>query len=155
MLQSYSRPSYGQRLPYTDSGFLSYLRKSKDSVFVIDLSKASTLEIIDEFVKMKSKMHPNYAKSFSTLRLYLSKLEEQFNCRLMPHQITDVFWHNFIPFLTNYGLALSSITKVCSQLRTVLNWGAKHNARISSTFDVIKLPSYTIVFIISLSYWSH
>lgn len=142
MLQSYSCPSYGQRLPYSDSGFLLYLRQSKDSVFTLDLSNASALEIIDEFVKMKSKMHPNYAKSFSTLRLHLARLEKQFHCTLMPHQITDVFWYNFIPFLTNSGLALSSVTKVCSQLRTALNWGAKHNARISPTFDLIKLPSY-------------
>ena len=60
----------------------------------------------------------------------------------MPHQVTDIFWHNFIPFLTNSGLSLSSVKKVCSQLRTALDWGARHNARVSPTFDIIKIPPY-------------
>ena len=60
----------------------------------------------------------------------------------MPHQITDVFWHHFVPFLLQRGLALSSIKTMCSQLRAALEWGARHQAKISPTFDLIKLPSY-------------
>ena len=142
MLQSSSCPAYGHHSPYTNNGFFSYLSQSKDTYSTYDLSNASMMEVIDELIKMKSMMYPHYAKSFSTLRHHIKRLEMQFGCTLMPHQITDVFWHNFIPFLTNSGLALSSVTKVCSQLRTALSWGAKHNARISATYDVIKIPSY-------------
>lgn len=128
---------------YTDSTFLSYLNQSKDSsFFTLNLSNASLLEVIDELVRMKSKLHPTYAKSFTTLRHHLKRLESQFGCTIMPHQITDVFWHNFIPFLTNAGLALSSVKKVCSQLRTAIDWGARYGARISPTFDLVKIPSY-------------
>lgn len=143
MLQSYSTPSSGLGvLSYTDSDFFSYLNNSQNNIFTLDLSNATLLEVIDELVKMKSKMSPNYAKSFSTLRLHLRGIERQFSCSLMPHQITDVFWHNFIPYLLNKGLALSSIKKVCSQLRTALDWGARHRAKIAPSFDMVKIPPY-------------
>ena len=142
MIQSSSCPAYGHHLPYTNSGFLSYLNQSKDTYFDLDLSNATMMEVVDELIKMKSMLSPHYAKSFSTLRHHLKRLELQFDCILMPHQITDIFWHNFIPFLTNSGLALSSVKKVCSQLCTALNWGARHNARISPTYDLLKVPSY-------------
>ena len=135
-------PTTGSGVSYTDSGFLAYLNQSKDSFFALDLSDATLLEVISELIKMKSKMHPTYAKSFSTLIHHLRLLESRFNCTLFPHQVTDVFWYNFIPFLTNGGLSLSSIKKVCSQLRTALDWGARHGARISPTFDLVKIPPY-------------
>ena len=127
---------------YSTNDFGSYLRESKNSFFTLDLSNASLLEVIDELVKMKSKMSPNYEKSFSTLRLHIKAIEKQFSCRLMPYQVTDIFWHNFIPYLIGKGLALSSIKKVCSQLRTALDWGARHRAKISPTFDIVKIPPY-------------
>lgn len=127
---------------YSNVDFQNYLSSSKDTVDFLDLSKASILEIIEELIKMKSKISPIYSKSYSSLIYHLKALEKQFNCTLMPHQITDVFWHNFIPFLFKQGLSLSSIKKACSQLRTVLNWGARYNAKVSPTYDVIKIPSY-------------
>lgn len=127
---------------YSTNDFGSYLRESKNSFFTLDLSNASLLEVIDELVKMKSKMSPNYEKSFSTLRLHIKEIERQFSCCLMPYQVTDIFWHNFIPYLIGKGLALSSIKKVCSQLRTALDWGARHHAKISPTFDIVKIPPY-------------
>lgn len=135
-------PTTGHRLSYTDSGFMSYLSQSKDCFFTLDLSKATMMEVIDELIRMKSMMHPHYGKSFSTLRHHLKRLELQFDCILMPYQITDLFWHNFIPFLTNAGIALSSVKKVCSQLRTALDWGARYGARISPSFDLVKIPPY-------------
>ena len=127
---------------YDSDNFLSYLNSSQTAVFTLDLSQASILEVIDELVKMKSKLSPGYMKSFSSLRLHVLGIEHKFSCRLMPHQITDIFWHNFIPYLINEGLALSSIKKICSQLRTALEWGSKYGAKISPTFDNIKIPSY-------------
>lgn len=142
MLHISSLPTTGHHLSYTDSGFMSYLSQSKGSFFTLDLSNATLMEVIDQLIRMKSKMSPNYAKSFSTLCLHIKGIEKQFSCTLMPHQVTDIFWHNFIPYLIGKGLALSSIKKVCSQLRTALDWGARHRARISPTFDLIKIPPY-------------
>ena len=143
MLQLSSAPSTGVGVfSYTENDFLNYLNYSQNNFFTIDLSNASLLEVIEELIKMKSKMHPNYAKSFSSLKLHIAGIEEQFSCTLRPHQVTDIFWHNFIPYLLNKGLALSSIKKVCSQLRTALEWGARHRASVSPTFDVVKIPPY-------------
>lgn len=127
---------------YAENDFQNYLNNSKNTIFTLDLSNATLMEVIDELIKMKSRLSPNYAKSFSTLRLHLAGLEKQFHCTLYPYQITDIFWHNFIPFLIGKGLALSSIKKVCSQLRTALDWGAKHRATISPTYDLVKIPPY-------------
>lgn len=127
---------------YTDRAFFSYLNNSQDSVFSLDLSNATVLEVIDELIKMKSKLSPRYGKGFVSLKNNLRIIQEQFNCVIMPHQITDVFWHHFVPFLIQRGLALSSIKTMCSQLRSTLEWGARHKAQIAPTFDLIKLPSY-------------
>ena len=127
---------------YNSDNFLNYLSSSQTAIFTLDLSKATVLDVIDELIKMKSKLSPGYTKSFSSLKLHLEGIENRFNCKLLPHQITDIFWHNFIPYLINEGLALSSIKKICSQLRTALEWGSKYSAKISPTFDMIKIPSY-------------
>lgn len=143
MLNSSAAPSLGQStFAYTDIGFLSYLNQSRNGVFTLDLSNASVLEVIDELIKMKSKLSPRYGKGFVSLKNNLRIIERQFGCTLKPHQITDVFWHHFVPFLLQRGLALSSIKTMCSQLRSALEWGARHHAKISPTFDLIKLPSY-------------
>lgn len=121
---------------------MSYLAESKNSHFTLDLSEATLLEVIEELIKMKSALSPNYGKNFGSLRFNLSKLEHQFGCKLMPHQVTEIFWHNFIPYLINNGLALSSIKTVCRQLRTALDWGSRFGARVAPTFDLIQIPSY-------------
>lgn len=127
---------------YNDGIFANYLAASKDQAFVLDLSEASLMEVIEQLVMMKSKMSPNYGRGYVCLRNNLRIIEQQFGCVLKPHQITDVFWHHFVPFLLQRGLALSSIKTMCSQLRAALEWGARHQAKISPTFDLIKLPSY-------------
>lgn len=135
-------PISGLGVSYTDAGFSAYLSISQNAVFTLDLSNASVIEIIKELIRMKSKMHPAYAKSYTTLLYHLKGLETQFRTTIMPHQITDIFWHNFIPYLLNKGLALSSIKKACSQLRTALDWGAKYGAKVAPTFDVVNIPPY-------------
>lgn len=127
---------------YNARMFADYLNQSKDQAFVLDLSSASLMEVIDALVAMKSKMSPNYGKGYICLKNNLGILEQQFNCVLRPHQVTDVFWHNFVPFLLQRGLAMSSIKTICSQLRSALDWASRHQAKISPTFDLIKLPSY-------------
>ena len=141
MLQSVSTFQKND-VSYTDAGFASYLSRSKANIFTLDLSNSSALDIIHTFIRMKSKMSPNYAKSYSSLIFHLNGLESHFDCTILPKQITDVFWYNFIPFLLNKGLALSSVKKVCSQLRTALDWGAKYGAKLAPTFDLVDIPPY-------------
>ena len=58
----------GSGVSYTDNGFLAYLSQSQDQFFTLDLSNASVIEIIDELVKIKSKMSPNYGKNYRFLK---------------------------------------------------------------------------------------
>lgn len=127
---------------YNSNEFGAYLSNSLERMFVLDLSKSTLFEVLDELVKLKSKMQPRYGKQLSCLLHNLGEIQEQYGCILMPYQITDVFWYNFVPYLINKGLALSSIKTVCSQLRSALDWAARHQALIAPTFDLIKLPSY-------------
>lgn len=131
-----------QRDEYSAKMFADYLDQSKNQTFILDLSNASLMEVIDQLILMKSKISPNYGRGYVCLKNNIKLLEREFNCTLQPCQITDVFWHHFVPFLLQRGLALSSIKTMCSQLRTTLEWASKHQAKISPTFDLIKLPSY-------------
>lgn len=135
-------PNTGIGVSYTDSGFQSFLESSLNSFCQLDLSNATLMQCIDELIKMKTRLSPNYGKNFGCLKFNLDKIQEQFGCILMPHQITEVFWHNFIPYLIHNGLALSTITTLCSQLRTALSWSSRFGARINPTYDLIKIPSY-------------
>lgn len=127
---------------YSHSDFMEYLNRSKEDAFVLDLSEHSLLEVINEMVKVKSQLSPNCGKQLRSLCKNLGDLENLYGCKIMPHQVTDVFWYNFIPFLINQGLAISSIKTISAQLRSTLSWASRHRAKISTTFDFIKIPSY-------------
>lgn len=127
---------------YNSNEFYAYLSNTVEGVFVLDLSKSTLFEVLDELVRLKSKMSPRFEKQLSCLRHNLGEIQLRFGCTLMPYQITDVFWYNFVPYLINKGLAISSIKTMCSQLRSAIDWAAKHRAMVAPTFDLIKLPSY-------------
>lgn len=126
---------------YSNAGFESYLR-NPCQMFTIDLSHATLLEAIDKMSEIKSRMSPNYAKRMKSLIYHLKTIQNKFHCVLEPMHVTDIFWSNFIPYLLNQGLALSSIKTFCSQLKTSLEWASKHGARISDSYDMVKIPSY-------------
>ena len=124
------------------SDFGSYLHISSNEMFVLDLSQSSLMEVIDELIKMKQNISPKYGKRMSCLKRHLRIIEEQYQCTLMPVQITDIFWHHFTHYLQSQGLSLSSIKTLCSQLKSALSWGSRHRAIISPSYDIIQLPSY-------------
>lgn len=126
--------------PTTDFG--AYLHISKDQMFVLDLSQATLLEVIEELIKVKQKISPKYGKNLSCLKRHLALIEEQFGCTLMPVQITDIFWVHFTTHLQQKGLAIPSIQTLCGQLRSALSWASRHRAVISPSYDVIDLPSF-------------
>lgn len=123
------------------SDFGTYLQISKDQLFVLDLSQATLIEIIDEQIKVKQKLSPKYGKGMSCLKKHLRLIEEQFGCTLMPVQITDIFWIHFTHHLQCNGISIPSVKTLCSQLRSTLAWASRHRAVISPSYDVIQLPS--------------
>ena len=139
-IQSKRTDSLNAYSPTTDFG--TYLHISKDQLFVLDLSQATLLEVIDEQIKMKQNISPKYGKGLSCLKRHLHMIEEQFGCTLMPVQVTDIFWHHFTNHLQSKGLAIPSIKTLCSQLRSALSWASRHRAVISPSYDVIQLPAY-------------
>lgn len=124
------------------SDFGAYLHISKDQLFVLDLSQATLLEVIDEQIKMKQNISPKYWKGLSCLKKHLRIIEEIYGCTLMPVQITDIFWCHFTHHLQVKGLSIPSIKTLCSQLRSALSWASRHRAVISPSYDVIQLPDY-------------
>lgn len=122
--------------------FNAYLQQSRYAAFTLDLSNATLMEVIEHIIVIKEKVYPKYRKQLSCLIKHLEAIQNDFNCVLMPHQITDIFWYNFIPYLLNKGILLSSIKTLASQLRAVLTWASKYNARVSPTFDFMKIPDY-------------
>lgn len=124
--------------PTTDFG--AYLHISKDQLFILDLSQATLLEVIDEQIKVKQKLSPKYGKGLSCLKRHLRIVEERFGCTLMPVQVTDIFWVHFTHHLQQQGLAIPSIKTLCSQLRSALAWASRHRAIISPSYDVIQIP---------------
>lgn len=129
--------------PISNCGdFGTYLHLSTEQAFVLDLSRHSILEIIEEQINLKKKLSPKFGKSFLSLKKHLRIIEEQYSCRLMPIQITDVFWIHFTHYLINAGLSMSSIKTLCSQLKSALSWASRHRALIAPSYDVIKLPDF-------------
>ena len=122
--------------------FNSYLQNTRHAAFTLDLSNATLMEVIEEIIIVKEKVYPKYRKQVSCLINHLNAIQNDFNCILMPHQITDIFWYNFIPYLLNKGILLSSIKTLASQLRGILTWASKYNAKVSPTFDFMTIPDY-------------
>ena len=142
MILNFQQREKSQNLYSLNSDFGAYLHISKDELFVLDLSQATLLEVIEEQIKMKQNLSPRYGKGLSCLKKHLKFIEEQFGCSLMPIQITDIFWHHFTHYLQSKGLSISSIKTLCSQLRSALSWASRHRAIISPSYDVIQLPAY-------------
>lgn len=122
--------------------FENYLKNSSQNPFVINLSESTLMEIVDNRIKVKEKIHPNYGKSLACLVYNLKTLESQYDVTLQPIQITDIFWSYFISFCEQRGLKPTSIETMCYQLKSILAWAAKYNAPVSPTYDEIRVKHY-------------
>lgn len=131
-----------QALPTYNAGdFAAFLHTPQ--TFVLDLSNASILEVIEELCKMKNVVNPKSYKQYSCLKNQLRGLQEAFNVTIMPTQVTDIFWNHFIAYMINVSkLAVSTVKTVCARLRAVLSWASRHNCKVSPSFDFVDLPSY-------------
>lgn len=131
-----------QALPTYNAGdFAAFLQTQQ--TFVLDLSNASILEVIEELCKMKNLVNPKAYKQYSCLKSQLRGLQEAFNVTIMPMQVTDIFWNHFIAYMINVSkLAVSTVKTVCARLRAALSWASRHNCKVSPSFDFVTLPSY-------------
>ena len=125
--------------------FGKYLQESQNTYELIDLSHSTLLEIIDFAISVKKNVSVRYGKQLSCLVHNLKLLEEQYKCTLYSHQITDIFWYNFINFLTSKGMSATSIRTMYSQMKGILNWASRYHAVISPTFNLLKLPVVKVV----------
>lgn len=129
------------QLAYNANEFGAFLHQPQ--AFVLDLSKASVIECINELIKVRLVSNPKAEKQYFSLRKHFSKLEDSFGITIMPNQITDIFWSHFVAFLINEShLALSSVRTICAQLRSVLAWSSRYNCNVAPSFDQIKIPKY-------------
>ncbi len=122
---------------FTD--FRAYLETSLRDPFTLNLKDYSLLAVINACVKAKSRLMPNYGKGIGCLIHNLKELERQYRVSLQPVQVTDVFWSYFIAFCQARGLKSATISVVCQQLRSILNWAAKYNATLSPTYNEFRL----------------
>lgn len=123
-----------------NADFKYYLEQSLRNPFTIDLKERTLIEVILACVKAKSKLRPMYSKNLSGLLYNLRALEKECRVTLMPVQVTDIFWGFFISFCQSRGLKLTSIETMCNQLRSILSWAVKYNAKVSPTFTDIGMP---------------
>lgn len=121
--------------------FANYFRQSLENPFVLDLSNASLMELINACIKVKENVSPTYRQHLSCLINNLRLLEGVYRVKIMPVQVTDIFWAMFIGFLQERGLAQTTIATLSNQLRSVLRWGSRYNVKISPSFDAVKIPA--------------
>ena len=122
------------------SGFQNYLENSLRDPFVLNLEGCSLQEVILACAKAKTRLHPNYRENINCLLYNLQTLEHDYRVTLQPIQVTDIFWGYFISFCQGRGLKNSTIGTMCNQLRSILNWAVKYNAKVSPTYADIKIP---------------
>ena len=120
--------------------FRSYLENSLRDPFTLNLKDCSLMEVIRICKKLKSRLHPAYERNLGSLVTNLGILERNYRVSLKPIQVTDIFWGYFIGFCQDRGMRSSSITTMCNQLRSILNWAAKYNAEVAPTYCDIAFP---------------
>ena len=123
----------------SSSPFKSYLEQSTENMFTLNLKDSNLIEIVTICAETKSKIHSNYRKSIGSLLFNLQEIEKQFQVTMVPIQVTDIFWGYFISFCQSRGLKMSSIETLCNQLRSILNWAVKYNAKVSPTYTDIRI----------------
>lgn len=125
-----------------EDSFRDYLFSSKDNSFVLDLSRNTLIECIDEMCKIKSHSHPKITNNYKILVKKLGMVETLFGCTIYPAMITSVFWNHFIPFLVGQGLKYSTIGFLKANLIAALNWSSKYGVKLNPSYNEVDLPGY-------------
>ena len=77
----------------------------------------------------------------SSLVSAIDYIESTYHVKLIPIQVTDIFWTYFVGMLQAKGLKNSTISTLANQLRAVLRWGSKYNVSLSPSFDVMRISA--------------
>lgn len=120
-------------------GFVGFF-KSRKACNTLDLSNTTLLDCLQKRIEIEQRTSPRFGKQFRSLIKALTYIEEQEQGSFMPEYIDDDFWSKFIAYLEAQQKAPSSIRTICSQLKALLVWSAKHKASLSDTYDCYKLP---------------
>lgn len=139
-MQIYSYQGYAKPRVPSRPDFQVYLNRSARDPFAVNLRGNTLMEVIQEAIKTKSRRSPEYARNISCLVKQLKTIEKDFNVTLMPIQITDIFWDNFVAICLDKGLMPSTISTIANQLRSILNWGVKHGVEVSPTYRDVRIP---------------
>ena len=125
---------------YCPDKFGTYLSHPESLDSGIDLSDASVREIILTYRAYRQTLNPSFNNDHILRRVV--QLEKEFSCTLMPSQITDVFYANFIQWAHEKGNCYSTIKLYCNQLKSALNWASRHGCKLSQTYNVYEVPRY-------------
>ena len=125
---------------YSPDKFGTYLSHPESLGGGIDLSDSSVREIILAYRSYRRTLNPSFNNDHILRRV--DQLEEEFSCILMPSQITDVFYANFIQWAHEKGNCFSTIKLYCNQLKSALNWASRHGCKLSQTYNVYEVPRY-------------
>lgn len=125
---------------YSPDTFGTYLSNPDRKVSGIDLSSASVLEVLNAYCAFRKTLNPSYSNDAIVRKVH--KLEKEFSCTLMPMQITDIFYANFIQWAHETGNCYSTIKLYCNQLKAAMSWASKHGCLLRQTFNVYEVPRY-------------
>ena len=120
--------------------FRDYLERSLRDPFTLNLKGMTLMEVIRACVKAKRKQHPRYGNNIACLTYNIEELQKLYRVVLEPVQVTDIFWGYFIDFCAERGLKGTTVSTLCQQLRSILNWAVKYNATVSPTYTDFKMP---------------
>lgn len=131
-----------------DSDLKNYLISTNRDLSSLSLKDKTLLEIIEEMIKVKSKISPNYGKNWSCAKKLIKDLELESSKPFYPEYVTDSFWNSVIPYLLNERkFSISTVKTVFSQIKSAVSWGSKYGAGISDTYDSFKFPYYKKEFV--------
>lgn len=122
----------------------------------VSLENSNIFVCIDEFIKSKSRFSEKVANTYKCLSAhildYQNILRFQFKADsfiLYPKHWNDEVFTGFVYTLVNKGLSQMYVNKLMQKMKLVLEWSAKHGAKIDPTYnDVCKIedkPSKELV----------
>lgn len=124
---------------------------SKQFEHMINLSNATLLECVEQYMKNREKAKPNIRRQYRIVINHLNNIEKVNGIKLMPVVIGDLFWSNFHKYLIDRGLATTTVNNISTKICAVLRWSAKYGANISPTLGDFQIQQSTKKPMISLS----
>lgn len=133
-----------------DASRLSTLVANRNNRFHLDLSNHTLVGVLEAYATFKRRSSPKFTNH--SVILAIQQLQEALNLsmddKLMPIDITDIFYEEFRMFLLSRKsprggyIKPSTIQNYFDHIRAALSWGALHRCLVSETFKCYKVESY-------------